>query len=681
MRIGPLTNLSFQKYEPSSTRDIIQKHIPGYLQVQNYDLVSQENIITVSGTLVGSSNANLSTQIEQLKAMHRHKRVVWIDASDQYQYELSLSRITKLTGPMIDSSKGPLVASFSLQAESLPPWGTTHTNPFNQSGIVFRDLDGRLLGNAVNPLDDNSNFTGSPAGGPFTSFSWEFIVDNQNPFTNVTSVQEALCNSLTSPENGAVLSIGTDTAFGSDALDSTNLPNSGYTAVCKFTKSSPAASTSYSSGYDFGSAGINFSAYDRLRLWYKCDQAGQSDYYIGVIDTSGNKRYWAFSLQGASIWQQLQVDLSVYTGQSSTPNWNAIRYVYVGVGIGATAPSSVNVWMADIRAEFGYINHCEDTSAWSVQNGTSTTLSNDAVIFKNSYYGIGAQPLPSVATAETSALSSIKLAGTSTTGGWLGPVYTFPVSGWDISSYDFMVVWARADFGGATTGTIRVQIDDNSGNYAYWDRTSCIANEWYRLALPLRNPTATGGTSPSLTDIINLIIQGNGSVSAASNFWVDEIAVDVQRWVNFEFHIPDNIAQNNANAVQWFSWNGSSYAAGIGESGVGVSNEAGAFYLLDGTLNTLIGPNSYPSVFTIGSIGSQPQYAQNNDGNAPPLASYTTTWGSKTRFAIGAPFPPATSDSNSGNLPSDDLTGFQAINKVRIKVQVYIANEDTSYTI
>src|SRR5487761_1071163 len=111
MRIGTLANLAFQKYEKSEPRSTVTKMIPGYVQTFNYDLVSTNPTIQVDGTLVGTSAANLASQISTLKAMHRNRKVVWIDASDQYQGLLDFCRITKLLGPTIDAKTGPLIAT------------------------------------------------------------------------------------------------------------------------------------------------------------------------------------------------------------------------------------------------------------------------------------------------------------------------------------------------------------------------------------------------------------------------------------------------------------------------------------------------------------------------------------------------------------------------------------------
>lgn len=60
--------------------------------------------------------------------------------------------------------------------------------------------------------------------------------------------------------------------------------------------------------------------------------------------------------------------------------------------------------------------------------------------------------------------------------------------------------------------------------------------------------------------------------------------------------------------------------------------------------------------------------------------TYSTTYGCNYSIAGALKLAPATTDSVAGNLPSDDLSGFAAINKVRIKMQIYVSNEDTSYT-
>ncbi|MGI0085423.1 MAG: hypothetical protein ACREBQ_10110, partial [Nitrososphaerales archaeon] len=184
-----MTSLAFQKYDRSEPRSIVSKTIPGYVQTFTYDLVSTNPTIQIDGTLIGTSNANLASQIETLKAMHRNRKVVWIDASDQYQGLIDFCRIIKLQGPTMDSKTGPLIATFSLEAVSLLPWGTTQFNPYSTSGVVLRDLSGLGKESVLNPLSMNCNYILSSSlqsdqgGNGSNWFSWEFILDNQNAFT------------------------------------------------------------------------------------------------------------------------------------------------------------------------------------------------------------------------------------------------------------------------------------------------------------------------------------------------------------------------------------------------------------------------------------------------------------------------------------------------------------------
>jgi hypothetical protein len=82
--------------------------------------------------------------------------------------------------------------------------------------------------------------------------------------------------------------------------------------------------------------------------------------------------------------------------------------------------------------------------------------------------------------------------------------------------------------------------------------------------------------------------------------------------------------------------------------------------------------------FPVNTIGQQ--VSSISSQFLPTTKNYTTTYGCMSRWMFNLRIAPATSDSLAGNYPSDDLSAFQAINKVRLKVQVYIANEDTSVT-
>ncbi len=681
MRIGSLTGLAFQKLDLSEDRATVTKTIPGYVQTFQYDLVSTNPSLQVDGTLIGTSVSNLASQISTLKAMYRNKKIVWVDASDQYQGEIYLCRINKLKGPTVDSSKGPLIATFSFEAMVLLPWGTTLLNPFNTTGVVLRDLNGTGKETILNPLSMDCNYTYSTSlqsdqgGNSSDWFSWEFIVDNQNPFTSATSVQEESCDSTTNTVNGYAPTGYTRSAFDSLSTDTTNFKQG--TGSLKGTKSSPAASSTYSMGYDLGSSGVNLSAYDRFVMWFRCDQAGQGTYAIEIDDVNGKYRQWAFSLQGASDWMRVEVFLSTYSGDNGFDITHA-RYLIALVTTPSSAPSSINLWIDDIRVEIGYINHCDDTSGWTAAGGTGLTFSNDTLIYKE-------------------GLASLKISGTSASNGNLAANYSFPVANTSISSYDFLVLWVRSDFGGNATGGYYVLLGSGGlSNYYQWYYSGLNANQWYRLVVPLRIPTSTTG-SPSLGTIGEFQILASCKASTASNLWVDEIAVDVGRWTNLEFQIPDNPSQNSGqylnSCFEIGTWSGSSYTQyDFSTDAFGyVQNWGGGpgTYALDGSILSVVyggsGSQDYNSkpltAYVPGSIGTvQNLVGSSSTRNNPLTITYTTAYGTNNRFAIQIQLPPATSDSNTGNYPSNDIVGLQGINKVQLKVVVYYSSEDTSYS-
>src|SRR5579875_1097849 len=695
LRIGSYSSgLAIQKFDKVQQRVMVQKHIPQYIQIMLYDLnYPNPTALHVEGTIVGSSTSDLATKMQQFRAIVRQKKVVWIDASDAYQGRLDLVRIIKRQGPTVDSSQGILTATFQIDAQILPPWGTTHTNPWRQNGIYFRDLNNVGREYAINPLMNHCNFQINESSEPY-SFSWEFIVDNQNPFTSATSVQEASCDSLgsgqASPTNPVAASPVKNNGMNLSIDTSTYVQGSG---SLKGNKSSPAASTWYDMGYNFGTSGMNFSSYDRLRLWYRCDQASQTSYAVLILDTSNRQRYWAFSLQAASVWMNVELSLASYTSQDSGFDITKIQYIGIAVETASTAPASINLWVDDIRVEVGYINHCEDTN-WTWNTGSNTSLANDTLIFKSS-------PTPSGATPETSTPSSLKATATSNSNGNVVPVYRLPVSSWDLSGYDFVVVWLRSDFGGSSTGTLGLVFFGSTldySNYRAWRYANLNANQWYRLVIPIQStPTSSGGTA-NLNAVYGIGFESDGgAANATTNMWIDEIAVDVGLWVNLEFNIPDNVspldyAQMVGGTIQFFTWNGSSYQFAQGENiynGNGIYPGGSGAGFLDGSLIGSVysngssgrGTNGFGiTEWPVAPVGTAISASNYDPTPGSPTNLITSqTYGCNNRLTYSIKLPPATSDSVSGNYPSNDVSGSQAIYKVRLKVVVYYSNDDTTY--
>src|SRR5487761_146134 len=389
MRIGSLTGLAFQKYDRSEPRDYVTQHIPGYIQTFNYDLVSTNPTIQVDGTLVGTSAANLASQISTLKAMHRNRKVVWIDASDQYQGLLDFCRITKLLGPTVDSKTGPLIATFSLEAICLLPWGTTQFNPYSAPGVVLRDLSGVGHETVLNPLSMNCNFILSSAlqsnqgGNGQDWFSWEFIVDNQNAY-NAPSYFTT-CDSTT----GFTIWQGSGATISNDSV----IFKQG-TGSLKVSGSTDATYGQLGPRYSMPSGSLNLTNYDFYCLWVRCDMAGNAtgDITGDIIDTSGN-RFEGTILSGANAneWYRVVLPIAEITGAAGwgeTGTVNLATINEVAIFYQGTKSAAANIWIDDIEVDTGLWTNLEfqipdnltpkgstnvsalETYAW---NGTSYT--------------------------------------------------------------------------------------------------------------------------------------------------------------------------------------------------------------------------------------------------------------------------------------------------------------------
>ena len=115
MRIGSVltSGVAFQKFDKVQQRVLVQKHIPQAIQVFLYDLnYPNPTTLHVEGTLVGSSASDLATKMQQLRAVCRERKPIWIDASDAYQGRLDFCKIQKLQGPIVDSTTSGLTATF-----------------------------------------------------------------------------------------------------------------------------------------------------------------------------------------------------------------------------------------------------------------------------------------------------------------------------------------------------------------------------------------------------------------------------------------------------------------------------------------------------------------------------------------------------------------------------------------
>src|SRR5579875_186486 len=294
LRIGSLNNINLMRWEPNDQRDVFIKSIPGYNMPLSFDLNSSMRTHVIDGILADTSNANLAADMEYLESLFRTGQLVWVDATDQYPSLCSFGKIAKLQGPAIDTSKGQFVATFTMEFWSVPSWGTILFNPWKQTGFKFRDIDGVGAEYMLDPTQMHSNFTINEIGqsSPLMA-SWEFILDNQNPFTNVTSFLPSSATELNGSSMPSGVGLG---AMSTVTTDTSTVPNSGYASSYKGQVNSPLANNGYGFGLDYGSAGLNLNSYDRVRCWFRCDQSSQSYYEVIIIDTNGNWRFWNLSL-------------------------------------------------------------------------------------------------------------------------------------------------------------------------------------------------------------------------------------------------------------------------------------------------------------------------------------------------------------------------------------------------
>jgi hypothetical protein len=264
----------------------------------------------------------------------------------------------------------------------------------------------------------------------------------------------------------------------------------------------------------------------------------------------------------------------------------------------------------------------------------------------------------------------------------------FTNAGQDTTVQDFFVVWVRSDFGGAASGTIKVILSSDvvlpPVNFRTWTYSSLNANQWYRLVVPLRINYVQVG-NPTMTLIKEWIVRQVGVALITSNLWVDEEAMDVGNWRKIEFQIPDNIIPTEAFPLplRSWTWNGSSYVQCVDQDSLGSNNQHTSYYALDGSL---MAQDTGSTVFVNGigngaTLFAPALFNQNARVNVGQDAAfnYSNAYGLQTRYALSLKMAPATSDGLTGNYPSEDITGIQAINKVRVKIQVLYVNEVSSY--
>jgi hypothetical protein len=236
----------------------------------------------------------------------------------------------------------------------------------------------------------------------------------------------------------------------------------------------------------------------------------------------------------------------------------------------------------------------------------------------------------------------------------------------DWSKYDFIAFW----WYGRNTGlAIHVGIYDSSGNWGYWDFPDNFTG-WRRVVIPLRKDfDFSSATPPNKADITDIRIYADPTSTVA--WYLDRGGVDVGSWVKVEFQVPDSL-KPNANSIAVYSWDGSAYNWIFKWNPYGTESEeltSFTVFYLDGSILGEVFP---PGQRIAGYDGGERGETKGGIWDAPNAGdiTYSQTYGCKYRVGFAVKMPPWTG--------SDDLTGKFAINKAKLKIEVYYDKEDTT---
>jgi|GEM_PF-2250143 len=247
----------------------------------------------------------------------------------------------------------------------------------------------------------------------------------------------------------------------------------------------------------------------------------------------------------------------------------------------------------------------------------------------------------------------------------------------DWSSYDFVAFWW---YGKNTGKSLRFEVrTPDTANRAKWTFYDNWIG-WRRLVFPLRNPTSVDGTY-DLTNIASVLIHAN-EWNVSGTWYLDRGGVDVGNWVKVEVQVPDSLslADSPNLVIYMFDPNTSSYKGAFGfnvyTTGWGSkgewSNESETYLLSGDTFYNIYGWGRYINAYRQASRGeTADQLPYANTGEPPATITYSQTYGCQKRIGFAVKMPPWTGCS--------DLTSRFAINKLRLKMEIRYAREETSF--
>ena len=266
---------------------------------------------------------------------------------------------------------------------------------------------------------------------------------------------------------------------------------------------------------------------------------------------------------------------------------------------------------------------------------------------------------------------------TTGTYGWIAINHDFdPPQDW--SGYDFLCLWWYGDGSGHQ---IRIHLKSNiENNYgAYWD-VNIDWNGWRRIILSLRKPTGEASGPLDLNNIKRIQIRVSTG-GFAKTWYLDRGGLDVGNWVKCEIQIPDNL-KNGYHFPIAYSWDGSAWKQWIQTLKNAPNLNVGELYTLNGEnifdIYGLTTDNDCGAAYTLKNKSETVTLddVKDTDGvfrvdpDAYPF-TYTQTYGCQKRIGFAIKMPPWTG--------CDDLESLFAINKVKLKIEIYYEKEKTTY--
>lgn len=241
----------------------------------------------------------------------------------------------------------------------------------------------------------------------------------------------------------------------------------------------------------------------------------------------------------------------------------------------------------------------------------------------------------------------------------------------DWSQYDFLCLWFYGANSGHTIFVKIVFVDTGEGNYEIFYFTDNFTG-WRRFVLPLRNPDGSGGTV-DLTQV-KMIKIGDSTGATTATVYLDRLVLDVGQWVEVEAYVPDVFATVEGK-VGLFAWDGANYNQFAYYGGGGGVYRYWIYTTTYSQMLRFLSSHSAYDVFgdTKGFAGYEEGYRgetknrTGGDSDSGSTITYSSYYGCKKRIGFALKMPPDTLSS--------DLTGNGAINKVKLKLEVYYDQE------